>query len=231
MTLHVKDAARLLDVSEKTIYRWIRQGSIPAHRLDEQYRFNRAELIGWAATQRLSLSPEVFLHEASEAAGMPHLAEALSAGGVHYDVGGSDPEAVLRRIVGLLPLPVAIDRDSLFEALLARAGLGSADIGDGIAIPDVRHPVVLDVDRPLLTLCFLDRARDLGSGDGGAIGALFVLVSPSVRAHLHLVSRLGFVLCDLPFRKAVVRRDAPGVLVAAAERLERSLGATSRPLR
>ena len=36
MKLLVKDAARLLDVSEKTVYRWIKQGSIPAYRLNEQ---------------------------------------------------------------------------------------------------------------------------------------------------------------------------------------------------
>ena len=61
MKLLVKDAARLLDVSEKTVYRWIKQGSIPAYRLNEQYRFNRAELLEWATARRISISPEILL--------------------------------------------------------------------------------------------------------------------------------------------------------------------------
>ena len=67
MKLLVKDAARLLDVSDKTIYRWIKQGSIPAYKLNEQYRFNRAELLEWATARRISISPEIFREEESEA--------------------------------------------------------------------------------------------------------------------------------------------------------------------
>ena len=44
MNLSVRDAASLLKVSEKTIYRWIHQQVVPAYRVQEQYRFNRAEL-------------------------------------------------------------------------------------------------------------------------------------------------------------------------------------------
>ncbi|HOD84676.1 MAG TPA: helix-turn-helix domain-containing protein, partial [Phycisphaerae bacterium] len=45
MRLRVRDAAELLNVSEKTIYRWIAQKLLPVHRVNEQYRFNRAELL------------------------------------------------------------------------------------------------------------------------------------------------------------------------------------------
>ena len=80
MKLLVKDAARLLDVSEKTIYRWIKQGSIPAYRLNEQYRFNRAELLEWATSRRISISPEIFREEESEADSLPDFTEALNPG-------------------------------------------------------------------------------------------------------------------------------------------------------
>ena len=51
MQLTVRDVARLLNVSEKTIYRWIKEASIPAYRVNEQYRFNRAELLEWATLE------------------------------------------------------------------------------------------------------------------------------------------------------------------------------------
>jgi PTS system nitrogen regulatory IIA component len=41
MQLGVRDAATLLNVSEKSIYRWIKQGVIPAYQINDQYRFNR----------------------------------------------------------------------------------------------------------------------------------------------------------------------------------------------
>ena len=48
--IDVRDSARLLNVSEKTIYRWVKQGKLPAYRINEQYRFNRAELLEWATS-------------------------------------------------------------------------------------------------------------------------------------------------------------------------------------
>ncbi len=35
MELSVRDSARILNVSEKTIYRWIKQGTLPAYRIND----------------------------------------------------------------------------------------------------------------------------------------------------------------------------------------------------
>lgn len=221
MKLLVKDAARLLDVSEKTIYRWIKQGSIPAYRLNEQYRFNRAELLEWATARRIPISPEIFREEESEAASLPDFAEALRAGGVHYRIGGHDKAGVLHAVVDSMRLPAEVDRPFLYEVLLAREALGSTGIGDGIAIPHVRNPVILHLERPLITLCFLERAVDFGALDGQPVDTLFTLISPTVRAHLHLLSRLSFALRDPAFRQTVLGQAAREEILTAAERADR----------
>lgn len=194
MQLSVRDAARILNVSEKTIYRWISQGSLPAYRVNEQYRFHRAELLEWATSRRINVSPEIFHEPEATAAPLPGVAEALQAGGIFYRVAGSDRESVLRAIVDIMRLPDAVDRDFLLKVLLAREDLGSTGVGDGIAIPHVRNPIVLHVASPTVTLCFLEKPVDFRAIDGKPVGALFTLVSPTVRAHLHLLSRLAFLL-------------------------------------
>jgi len=224
MKLLVKDAARLLNVSEKTIYRWIKQGSIPAYRLNEQYRFNRTELLEWATSRRISLSPEIFREEEFEAASLPHLTAALRAGGIYYRIGGSDKVSVLHNVVETMRLPAEVDREFLFEVILAREALGSTAIGDGIAIPHVRNPVILHLERPMVTVCFLERAVDFGALDGKPVNVLFTLISPTVRAHLHLLSRLSYALRDRPFKDAVMQQAARDDLLAAAERCEEALG-------
>ena len=62
MNLSVKDAARLLNVSDKTIYRWIKQELIPAYRVSGQHRFNQSELLEWATSRRMGVSPRAY-HE------------------------------------------------------------------------------------------------------------------------------------------------------------------------
>jgi PTS system nitrogen regulatory IIA component len=56
MQLTVKDVAKLLNVNEKTIYRWLKQGSLPAYQLGNQYRFNKAELLEWATSRQIGVS-------------------------------------------------------------------------------------------------------------------------------------------------------------------------------
>jgi PTS system nitrogen regulatory IIA component len=222
MKLQVKDAARLLSVSDKTIYRWIKQGSIPAYRLNDQYRFNRAELLEWATSRRISISPEIFREEESESAPPADFTEALRAGGIHYRIGGDDKPSVLHHVVEAMRLPAEVDREFLYQVLLAREALGSTAIGDGVAIPHVRNPVILHLERPLVTLCFLERPVDFGALDGRPVNTLFTLISPTVRAHLHLLSRLSFALRDQRFREAVLGQASREEILAAAEAAERN---------
>jgi PTS system nitrogen regulatory IIA component len=59
MHLSVKRVARALNVSEKTICRWIGQDAIPVHHINDQYWFNAAELLEWASARKRRLAPEL----------------------------------------------------------------------------------------------------------------------------------------------------------------------------
>ncbi len=228
MKLTVRDAASLLAVSEKTIYRWINKGNLPAYRINDQYRFNQAELLEWATARRINVSPELLHEPESEAANLPGLADALLAGGVFYRVGGAEKESVLRAVVEHLRLPDEVDREFLLRVLLAREALGSTAVGDGIAIPHVRNPIVLHVPRPSITLCFLEKPVPFGALDGKPVDVLFTLVSPTVRAHLHLLSRLAFGLKHGAFKETVVRQGTREEIVAEARRVEAAIPRSDR---
>ena len=228
MQLTVKEAASLLNVPEKTIHRWIKQRAIPVYRINEQFRFNRAELLEWATSQRIQISPELFRKDEPANGSLPSLSDALKAGGVAYRVGGHDKPSVLRAIVDVLILPEEVDREFLYEVLLARESLGSTGIGDGIAIPHVRNPVVLHVAAPTVTLCFLEHPVDFLAVDRQPVDTLFTLISPTVQQHLHLLSRLGFVLQNQDFRAALKRQAPPEELMAALARAEAGIPAASK---
>ncbi len=228
MHLDVRDAAKFLNVSEKTIYRWINQGNLPAYRVDEQYRFNRAELLEWATSRKIKVSPEI-LHDPENPIGpLVGLATALETGGIFYRIGGQDRESVLRAIVETMRLPEEVDREFLFRVLLARATLGSTGVGDGIAIPHVRNPIVLHVSQPAIALCFVEAPVEFGALDGKPVSAFFSLISPTVRVHLHLLSRLDFALRDEAFKGAILRQAQREEIIREASRVEEELGLSLR---
>jgi nitrogen PTS system EIIA component len=223
MNLSVRDAANLLKVSEKTIYRWVKQLAVPAYRFQDQYRFNRAELLEWATSRRLNISSEIFREPEAEGQPIPSLLAALEAGGVFYRVSGSDKEGALREVVQVLRLPEEVDREFLLRVLLAREAIAPTAVGDGIAIPHVRNPVVLHVGRPSLALCYLERPIDYGALDGKPVGTLFTIISPTTRAHLHLMSKLSFVLRDSGVRRAVRQQAARQEILQQIGRAEQQL--------
>jgi nitrogen PTS system EIIA component len=223
MKLKVKDAAELLQVSEKTIYRWIAQEKLPMHQVSGQYRFNRAELLEWATAKRIPMSPKMM--EEPEDTFIPSLEEALRSGGVHYRVGGADKVSVLQGVVNILALPEEVDRKFLFQVLLARESLGSTAVGNGIAIPHVRNPITLHVAKPLMALCFLETPIDFQAMDGKPVHTLFTIVSPTIKAHLNLLSKLSMGLRSPAFAGVVAKIGSRDEIFQAAGQLDSELAA------
>src|SRR5689334_23228813 len=219
MELNVRDAARLLGASERDVHRWIDEGVIPFYEINDQPRFNRAELLGWATSRRRPISVDVFERRTDGAHDDPRLVEALKAGGVHADVPGADRESVLRAVVGVLRLPDGFDRDHLVEVLLAREAMGSTGIGDGIAIPHVRNPVILNGAAASIAVCYLAHPVAFDAIDGLPVDTVFSLVSPTIRGHLRLLAKLSWALHDPAFKAAVLRRAAEPEVLAEARRI------------
>ncbi|KAF0240828.1 MAG: excisionase family [Planctomycetota bacterium] len=220
MQLTVRDAAQLLDVSEKTLYRWIDEKGIPVYKVNDQLRISKAELLEWATAHKIRVSADMFQEPDSAGRPLPPLSQALEAGGAYYKIPGVDKGAVLKSMVERLRLPPEIDREFLLSVLMARESLGSTGIGDGIAIPHVRNPVVLHVAEPAVSVCFLETPIDFQAVDGKPVHTLFSLISPTPRVHLHLLSRLSAGLYDAGFRAAVLRRAPYDELLAEIRRIE-----------
>lgn len=206
MQLNLRQAAGYLGVNDTTVRRWIGQRGLPAHSVDEQLYFNPIELWEWAVEAGVPVS-RALLEDARRADDeVPALSALLRDGGIFHDVDGTTTHRILSEFVERLPLPPQQDRRFLLEVLEAREALGSTGIGDGIAIPHVRNPIVLHITRPFVTLCLLRHAIDFDAVDGKPVHALFMVVSPTVPMHLRILARLAFVLRDETLREMLRAR-------------------------
>ena len=201
--LDVKKVAQLLAVSEKTVYRWIAKKEIPVYRVGQSYRFNQAEILEWTNLKKLNVPDEIFDDRNKSEITPFTLYESLKRGGIYYRVSGRTPCEVLESVVNVINLPDYIDRDYLSDALKARERLGTTAIGNGIAIPHVRDPIVFDLQNPIIGLCFLEKAVDLEAPDGRAVDILFVIITSNIREHLYILSRLSYVLNSRQLREKI----------------------------
>ncbi len=215
MQLTLQDLSKFLDVPEQTITRWINQRGLPAQHVGGQYRFNRSEVLEWAAANQIKVSVELFDRRETEDEPLPTLAEALEmpAGFLQTARGPSKKKARCGSLVDVLPLPDGIDRNQLFQLFMAREASTSTAIGRGIALPHARNPVILHVDRPLVTLCFLEQPVEFGASDGKPVEVLFSLICPTMRSHLQVLSRISFALHDEQFKEAITRQAPREVIL------------------
>jgi PTS system nitrogen regulatory IIA component len=228
MQLTVRDLTEMFSVSEATVTRWVKHEDLPAQRVSGQFRFNRFEVLDWAIAHKIRVQSNL-VEPQVDAQPYVSLADALDAGGVHYKVPGEDQEAALRAVVSRLPLPEDFDREELLRLFAAREALGSTAVGDGIAIPHARRPIVLHVPRSLVTLCFLKRPIDYQAPDGKPVRILFSVISPTVTAHVQLLARLSRALHDPGFKKSVVGTKPREAILREARRVEKAEQAAEGP--
>ena len=219
MQLTLRQATEYLDVSEETLRRWIKQRGLPVHVVNERMHLNAIELWEWATENGIEVSRKLLEQERHAPEPVPPLSTLLEKGGIHHDVPGTDRSQVLREVVARLPLPAEIDREFVTAVLEAREAMGSTGIGDGIAIPHVRNPILLQVTEPRVTLCLLRQPIDFGAIDGRPVHALFTVISSTVPAHLRILSELGFALRDRSLKNLLdIRADASRILGRIRER-------------
>lgn len=223
MQLTVRDLTVFFNVSESTVARWIRLRGLPAQYVNGQYRFHRAELLEWATANKVNFSLKMFDDSVTLEEPPPSLAEALEIGGIFYNVQDTSKELALRALVQVLPLPEGVDREVILRLFLAREASATTAIGNGIALPHVRNPIVLNVDRPMVTLCFLEKPVDFGALDGLPVQVLFSMICPTTRSHLQILSRLSYALQDASFKEVVMRQGKREEILREARRIEAAL--------
>jgi len=154
---------------------------------------------------------------------LPNLSEALKAGGVHYGISGGSKGTVFQSMIDALKLPEDVDKAFLLKVLLAREELASTGVGDGIAIPHVRNPALLQIPESMVALCFLEHPVDFAALDSKPVICLFPVISNSVRSHLHLLSRIAYCLRDKQFKQTVLQCSPADVIIREAERVETNI--------
>ncbi|MBA3018484.1 MAG: PTS sugar transporter subunit IIA [Proteobacteria bacterium] len=202
MKLSLKDIARCLDLPASTVDRWIRQGRIPIHRSENVCIFKKSIIEKWAFNHGLPFSPldkekEIYKKQTLK---LENLIPAMQFGGVFHGIKGDDVESVLKSAVDKVPV-LPINKEGLYERLLEREALTSTGIGKGVAIPHPRAPLPEEIDNPLITTCFLEKSIDFEAIDDRPVFVMFILLSTSIKNHLHLLSRLAFCVRDDSFVK------------------------------
>ncbi|OQR33537.1 PTS IIA-like nitrogen-regulatory protein PtsN [Pseudomonas sp. Bc-h] len=125
---------------------------------------------------------------------MIRLENILTPGRSLVNVPGGSKKAVLEEIAKMIGQQVPeLNRQTVYESLIAREKLGSTGFGNGIAIPHCR---LKGCDSPVSAVLHLEKPVDFDAIDGAPVDLLFVLLVPEAAtdAHLELLRQIASML-------------------------------------
>lgn len=223
MKRSLKTVADALDLPLTTVERWIRQGRIPIQRDGSEAVFSPAAIERWASTHHLSFSLGGDQAEDAAPEALGSLVSAMQRGKVCRGIAGADAAAVLHAVVACVDFLPEEVREELYEKLMERERLASTGIGNGIAIPHPREPLSRPPDSPVITTCFTKNSVQYGAIDDRPVSILFLLISPTVKHHLHLLSRLSYCIRDGAFVDFLQTQPDAGALHSRVAEFEKRL--------
>jgi PTS system nitrogen regulatory IIA component len=178
------EAARLLNVTEATLMRWVRQGLLRS--LDGRgQRFEQTELERWARQRGLPLGSAPRPRPAPPE---DLLAAAVERGAVASGVVPATASQAIEIAVRALPGLDDQARRHLLGEVLERERMASTALGNGFALPHPRKPPGELIDQAMVSVVFPDVPLDWAALDGEPVHTVFLLLSPSAPVHLQILS-------------------------------------------
>jgi PTS system nitrogen regulatory IIA component len=146
----------------------------------------------------------------------------LKRGGIYYSVPGDTVLKTLEFLVEKIPMPNTVSPQDLLKAMLEREALMSTCIGNGIAIPHPRNPLVQEPEDQFAALAFLEQAVDWKALDGKAVDTLLIIVSASAKFHLQTLSAVTFFSRQEAFQKLIKERAQQETLLKYISETEKN---------
>lgn len=222
-----KQLAEYLQLSQRTVYRLLERGDLPAVKVGGQWRFRKSAVDEWldVGMQRLdSDTLHVLESDEGHAPGIPRLSDLLAPQNARIAVPAGSRDAVVRAFVERVHLPEGVPAELVSERVLERERLCTTAMSGGVALLHTTRslPRVLKAS-DLVAIGRVASPVDFGALDGSLTDTLVLLLARSERAQLGLLAKLTR-LCQEPgflaaLRGAPTAEAVVGLVLDTANRL------------
>ncbi|MBQ5471877.1 MAG: PTS sugar transporter subunit IIA [Treponema sp.] len=129
------------------------------------------------------------------------VAELIKRGGVFSDVKASCPEDVYKYISEQIVMPDGVTSSEVYEALCAREKIMSTAVGNAIALPHARTPVIKEGEDQRICVVYLSNPIEMHAPDGVPVKTMFIILTQNSQSHLQVLSTLVGLFQKTQFKK------------------------------
>lgn len=148
------------------------------------------------------------------------LAQLIHRGGVFKNVEGNTPQEIYAKVCKMIDLPDGMTSETVYNALCDREAVLSTAVGNGIALPHARAPIMRDASEQRICVVYLKNPIDMKAPDEREVFVMFVLLAHNSQIHLKVLSSLAALFRDAKFKKALELRSDEATLASIIKELE-----------
>ena len=148
------------------------------------------------------------------------LAQLIHRGGVFKNVEGSTPQEIYAKVCKMIDLPDGMTSETVYNALCDREAVLSTAVGNGIALPHARAPIMRDASEQRICVVYLKNPIDMKAPDEREVFVMFVLLAHNSQIHLKVLSSLAALFRDPKFKKALEARADEATLSSIIKELD-----------
>lgn len=147
------------------------------------------------------------------------IAELIHRGGIYKNIEGSTPQEIYEKVSKLIDLPDGMTADQVYNALCAREEILSTAVGNGIALPHARAPIMKEEKDSRICVVYLKDPIDMKAPDERLVHVMFILFAYNSQVHLKVLSSLAGLFTKANFKKALEDRADEQTLSALIKEL------------
>lgn len=215
MDINIKELCQILNIEEKQIIKLIKNNEIPFYKVNKHYRFNKGEIIEWLLLRKEKSSEQLI--RISDFSKPIYIIELIKNGGVFYNIEGKNIKEILKNIVDLIELDKKINKDELLSFLIEREEMMPTYIGNGIAIPHPKKPIISENEKQMISICFLKDGFEYGEKNE-KLHTIFLVISANQSNHLKILSMLSFLFQKEDFSQILKERKSKEEIIFQIEK-------------
>ena len=141
----------------------------------------------------------------------------IQKGGVYTDVEGSSYSEVYMNIVEKMNFSNSISKDDVFQALCEREKVMSTAVGNGIAIPHCRIPVVKEQSEQCVAVACLKQSLEMNAPDDQPVNCMFVIIASNQSDHIQILAKIAELMKNAEFRKLLADHASEAEILNAVK--------------
>lgn len=147
------------------------------------------------------------------------ITQLIHRGGIFKNVEGNSPKEVYSKISKMIDLPDGMTSEQVYNALCAREEVLSTAVGNGIALPHARAPIMKNEKDQRICVVYLKNPIDMKAPDERSVFVMFILLTHNSQIHLKILSSLAGLFRSAQFRKALEEQADEAVLSSLIKEL------------